>query len=62
MSWGNIIPAWMIMMPFDQWQRGEITDAQLLEWLEDEKNGVPDAAIENWRYKLTNNNNNKEAS
>ena len=62
MSWGNIIPAWMIMMPFDQWQRGEITDAQLLEWLEDEKNSVPDAAIENWRDKLTDNNNNKEAS
>lgn len=52
MSLNNILPAWAIMMPFDEWSNDEITDEEFLAWLEDPKNGVPEQVIEGWREKL----------
>jgi hypothetical protein len=56
MSWNNITPVWVLMMPYDAWERGEISDSQLMAWLESPQNYVPPAIVENWRVKLRNKN------
>lgn len=50
MSLGSgVIPIWTILMPYEKWADGDISDLELWEWLTDPKNNVPKGAIENWR-------------
>lgn len=54
MSLGSgVIPVWTILMPYNKWEKGEISDAELWEWLTDPNNHVPSDVIERWRDKLT---------